>query len=145
MIAEMKPPTNLKGIQRFLEVTGYYRRFIEGFPKIETLTRLLKKVNAYLWTNECQEAFVILKEKLMLQMKSIHEMCHRLERWKLKLMHLNMKIKYKPESTNYEANLFLKLENGRVCLIQEEKPRQNGRIYKTNELTIEKEQIFFLK
>jgi len=196
----------------------------------------LKKANAYLWTDECQEAFDILKEKLTSApilsypdfeqrfivktdastralggvlcqeidgrhhvvaywsktltdvqrkytimeleclalvkaidhfkhylgggpeftaqtdhqaltwlMKSSHEMCHRLERWKLKLMHLNMKIEYRPGSTNYEADLLSRLEDGRVRLIQEERPRQNGKIYKTNELTIEEEQIFFLK
>jgi hypothetical protein len=30
----LKPPNNLKQLQAFLGIVGYYRRFIEGFAKM---------------------------------------------------------------------------------------------------------------
>ncbi|GJY15991.1 putative reverse transcriptase domain-containing protein [Tanacetum coccineum] len=44
---------------------GYYRRFIENFSKIaKPLTLLTQKNKTYVWGNEQDEAFRILKEKL---------------------------------------------------------------------------------
>ena len=65
-VKALQPPTNLKSLRRFLGVTGYYRRFVEGYAKIAApLTRLLKKSNPYLWNEDCHKAFEELKCKLI--------------------------------------------------------------------------------
>ena len=65
IVQEMKPPTDLKGLRRFLGVTGYYRRFIKDYAKIaKPLTTLLKKGNLYRWNESCQQAFCELKKSL---------------------------------------------------------------------------------
>ncbi|GJU00991.1 putative reverse transcriptase domain-containing protein [Tanacetum coccineum] len=52
-------------IRSFLGLTGYYRRFIENFSKIaKPLTLLTQKNKTYVWGDEQDEAFRILKEKL---------------------------------------------------------------------------------
>ncbi|GJZ49507.1 putative reverse transcriptase domain-containing protein [Tanacetum coccineum] len=54
-------------IRSFLGLTGYYRRFIENFSKIaKPLTLLTQKNKTYVWGDEQDEAFCILKEKLSL-------------------------------------------------------------------------------
>ncbi|GJZ70600.1 putative reverse transcriptase domain-containing protein [Tanacetum coccineum] len=52
-------------IRSFLRLVGYYRRFIENFSKIaKPLTLLTQKNKTYVWGDEQEEAFRILKEKL---------------------------------------------------------------------------------
>ncbi|GJR10553.1 putative reverse transcriptase domain-containing protein [Tanacetum coccineum] len=52
-------------IRSFLGLAGYYRRFIENFSKIaKPLTQLTQKNKAYVWGEEQEKAFRILKEKL---------------------------------------------------------------------------------
>lgn len=56
---------DLKGLQRFLGMTGYYRRFIKDYAKIaKPLTLLLRKVNVYKWNDACQKAFDELEKDL---------------------------------------------------------------------------------
>ena len=65
-IQTLQPPNNITGLRRFLGMTGYYRRFIEGYAQIASpLTKLLKKNNLYAWNEECQKAFEQLKAKLI--------------------------------------------------------------------------------
>ena len=59
-------PTNIKQVQGFLGLANYYRRMISDYAEIAIpLTNLLKKDVPFVWTRECQEAFDILKSKLM--------------------------------------------------------------------------------
>ncbi|GJT19102.1 putative reverse transcriptase domain-containing protein [Tanacetum coccineum] len=45
--------------------SGYYRRFIEGFSKIaKPLTKLTQKNKSYIWGEEQESAFQLLKQKL---------------------------------------------------------------------------------
>ena len=47
---------------RFLGMAGYYRKFCDNFSVIaEPLTNLLSKRTKFIWTNDCQNAFDILK------------------------------------------------------------------------------------
>ena len=46
-------------------LVNYYRRFLKDFSKIaRQMTNLMKKDEKFEWTEECEEAFQILKERL---------------------------------------------------------------------------------
>ncbi|GKE67287.1 reverse transcriptase domain-containing protein [Tanacetum coccineum] len=65
VISKLPPPTNIKGIRSFLRHAGFYRRFIKDFLKIaRPLTKLLEKDSPFEFSDECQKAFKLLKEKL---------------------------------------------------------------------------------
>jgi hypothetical protein len=53
-------------IRSFLGLTGYYRRFIEGFSKLSgPLTALTRKNARFVWTDECKQSFQELKRRLV--------------------------------------------------------------------------------
>ena len=59
-------PHSLRGVQGFLGIPGYYRKFIHDFGSIAApLTRLLWK-EAFIWRAEADEAFAALKWALLL-------------------------------------------------------------------------------
>ncbi|GJU15400.1 putative reverse transcriptase domain-containing protein [Tanacetum coccineum] len=60
--ASLKIPTE---IRQFLGLTGYYRRFIEGFSKIaKSMTKLTQKKVKFEWGDKQEAAFQLLKQKL---------------------------------------------------------------------------------
>ena len=62
----MSYPTNIKGIRSFLGHAGFYRRFIKDFSKISRpLTNLLQKDVPFVFDEDCEEAFEILKKALI--------------------------------------------------------------------------------
>lgn len=57
-IANFQRPENVKAVQRFLGMTGYYRKFIKDYATLSNpLTELTKKENAWRWTEEEQKSF----------------------------------------------------------------------------------------
>jgi hypothetical protein len=58
-VLKWEPPRTVKEIRSFLGLAGYYRRFIEGFPKIvKPLTSLLEKDKEFKWTVACQASLM---------------------------------------------------------------------------------------
>lgn len=65
-VQEFPIPKCPKDIKSFLGLISYYRRFIPEFSKLsKPLTSLLKKDTSFIWTNEQQLAFEMLKDKLV--------------------------------------------------------------------------------
>ena len=59
-------PGNVQGVQRFLGMASYYRRFIAGFAKIaQPLHHLTAKDVPFQWSPECEAAVTTLKNKLV--------------------------------------------------------------------------------
>jgi hypothetical protein len=57
-IMEWPASTNVPEVRSFMGLAGYYRRFVEGFSKIENpITELQKKNKKFVWTEKCAEAF----------------------------------------------------------------------------------------
>ena len=70
-IAVIKKITSLsspKEVKAFLGLTGYFRRFVDGYAHAATpLNALLKKDTKFQWTDEGEKALTTLKEKLIKQ------------------------------------------------------------------------------
>ncbi|GJV81159.1 reverse transcriptase domain-containing protein [Tanacetum coccineum] len=65
VIAKLPHPTTVKGVRSFLDHVGFYRRFIKDFSKISRpMTHLLEKNTLFIFSNECIQAFEMLKNKL---------------------------------------------------------------------------------
>ena len=64
-VKEFPQPRNVKSVRQFLGLTGFYRRHIDKYAQIaKPLTELLRKDITFLWTEEANKAFELLKEKL---------------------------------------------------------------------------------
>ena len=56
-------PTTIKEVQSFLGFGNFYQKFIKKFTDlVQPLNNLLKKDTKFLWTDECQKSFDILKK-----------------------------------------------------------------------------------
>ena len=66
VIQDWKRPTNVREVKSFLGLAGYYRKFVQGFSKIALpMTKLLRKENKFIWSEECEESFQELKKRLI--------------------------------------------------------------------------------
>ncbi|GKA32976.1 putative reverse transcriptase domain-containing protein [Tanacetum coccineum] len=64
-VKNLTSPTTPIELRQFLGLAGYYRRFIEGFSKIaKPFTKLTQKNKSYIWGEEQESAFQLLKQKL---------------------------------------------------------------------------------
>ena len=65
-IMELPIPTSITHLRSFLGMVGYYRRFIQRFANIaEPLHNLLRKDVVWKWSDEEQQAFLILQKALI--------------------------------------------------------------------------------
>ena len=58
-------PMSIKEVRHFNGMCSYYRKFIPHFSDITKCFNMTKKGAVFKWTNECDNAFKLLKEKLM--------------------------------------------------------------------------------
>ena len=65
-IQHIRPPTTPKLVRAFLELVGYYRKFIKGFTKIaKPLTLVTRQQVKFDWTPEPHATFLHLKEAIV--------------------------------------------------------------------------------
>ena len=65
-ILEMLPPKSEKEIREFLGRLQYISQFVAKLTSTcEFIFKLLKKNEAYVWNDECQKAFKLIKEYLL--------------------------------------------------------------------------------
>nr|GEW16194.1 reverse transcriptase domain-containing protein [Tanacetum cinerariifolium] len=65
VVKKWKTPTTPTEVHQFLGPVGYHRRFIEGFSKIaKPLTKLTQNHKKYIWEEDQELAFQLLKQKL---------------------------------------------------------------------------------
>lgn len=61
-------PKNVKEIQMFLGMTNYFRHLIFDYAKlIAPIVKLTRKNTPFVWSSECQEAFLKLQETILLK------------------------------------------------------------------------------
>nr|GFC65024.1 putative reverse transcriptase domain-containing protein [Tanacetum cinerariifolium] len=64
-VKDWESPKSPTEIRQFLGLTGYYRRFIEGFSKFaKPMTKLTQRKVKFEWGNKQEAAFQLLKQKL---------------------------------------------------------------------------------
>ena len=64
-IKDLPRPLSPSDVRSFLGTANYYRAFVKDFAHLMLpLQELTKKRTQFLWTQECEEAFVAIKEKL---------------------------------------------------------------------------------
>ena len=64
-VVNWKSPKNVSEVRSFLDLAGYYRKFVEGFSKIAApLTKLTRNDVKYDWVDACQQSFEELKGRL---------------------------------------------------------------------------------
>lgn len=65
-IKQWSIPKTVSEVNSLLGLAGYYRRFIANFSRIALpLTMLTRKEVKFVWSNDCQQAFQVLKDKLI--------------------------------------------------------------------------------
>ena len=58
-------PRNVFEIRSFLDLAGYYRRFVEDFSRLAApMTRLTRKGVKFVWDDACESAFQELRTRL---------------------------------------------------------------------------------
>ena len=64
-ILEWPTLQNVSKVRSFMGLAGYYQKFVEGFSHIATqITSLQLQGKRFEWTEACEKAFQLLKEKL---------------------------------------------------------------------------------
>ena len=64
-IEDWPAPKDVTDVRSFMGITGYYRRFIEGFSRIANpITSLKKKGKKFDWNQKCEDHFKKLKTLL---------------------------------------------------------------------------------
>ncbi|GKA93832.1 reverse transcriptase domain-containing protein [Tanacetum coccineum] len=93
-------PTTPIEIRQFLGLAGYYRRYIKDLSKIaKSLTELTQKNKKYIWGEDQQTAFQLLKQKEMMIL--LFTMMHPIKVWE---RYYDYEIRYHPGKENVVAD-----------------------------------------
>ena len=66
VVRDYPVPTTVKEVREFIGFTSYYRKFIKNFASIAApLHKLTTKYARFVWSQQCQEAFDLLRESLI--------------------------------------------------------------------------------
>jgi hypothetical protein len=66
IIVNLPPPTSVKQLRTVLGHIGYYRKFIKGYVQIiAPMAKILTKYFQFQWTEQCQQSFDTLKQKMV--------------------------------------------------------------------------------
>ena len=58
-------PTSVKNVRAFIGITSYYRKFVNQYARVAApLTALMGKNKPFRWSDECESAFIALKQAL---------------------------------------------------------------------------------
>ena len=64
-ISQFPTPNSTDDVRSFIDLAGFYQQFIKDFSKIaQSLTSLFKRNVTFAWTDECENAFITLKQAL---------------------------------------------------------------------------------
>ena len=64
-VADWPRPTNPTQVRGFCSLASYYRKFIKDFSKIaHPLNKLTQKDTPFVWSDDCEKAFLTLKQTL---------------------------------------------------------------------------------
>jgi len=65
-VSNWTTPTIVEEVRKFIGLTSYYRRYIQGFSDIaKPLHKLTQKQAQFVWSDDCHATFNALKEKLV--------------------------------------------------------------------------------
>lgn len=65
-VVNYPPPKTIREVRRFLGLASWYRRFINNFSTIVApISELLKNKSKFVWTDDAEKAFVLLKNALV--------------------------------------------------------------------------------
>jgi len=64
-VARLARPSSVPEVRQFIGLAGYYRQFVRNFAEIaQPLTALTRKSARFVWSDDCESAFVELKRRL---------------------------------------------------------------------------------
>ncbi|XP_059067638.1 uncharacterized mitochondrial protein AtMg00860-like [Cryptomeria japonica] len=64
-IIDWPTPTNVGEVHNFMGLVGYYHRYVQDFSRIaHPITSLQRKGKRFVWIEQCEREFRILKERL---------------------------------------------------------------------------------
>ncbi|GJZ66139.1 putative reverse transcriptase domain-containing protein [Tanacetum coccineum] len=114
-IKEWESPNTPTEIRQFLGLTGYYRRFIEGFSKIaKSMTKLTQKGVKFDWGDKQETAFQLLKQKLCsASILALPEGSEDFRHWLEMLSDYDYKIRYHPGKANVVADALSRKERSK--------------------------------
>ena len=65
-VVEFPVPTDKRSLMRFLGMSGFYRKFCKNYAQVTcSLTDLLKKDRKFVWNEQCQRSFEMVKSLLV--------------------------------------------------------------------------------